>query len=95
MSTGSGNSPAWMMDPATKYGGAFLTEQNRRGGAAPEASVLVGSGGPGPSDARHVLSPHDPLFWVLAVGAAAVGFMYASTTVRVGPVTAGASVGKP
>jgi hypothetical protein len=93
MSTGAGgNTPAWMTSPASKYGGAFLSESNR---AAPEASALVGSGGPGASDARHVLSPHDPLVWVLGVAAVAVGFMYASTTVRVGPVTAGASVGKP
>jgi len=77
---------SWPASPAQKYGGSFLAGQ--------PASVLPASGGPSTSDSRHTLSPSDPLFWALVVGGLAVGFMYASTTVRVGPVRASVSAGK-
>lgn len=79
-------SNVWPMTPADKYGGSFLN-------GAGTGSVLPSSSGPSHSDSRHTLSPSDPLFWALVMGALAVGLMYASTTVRVGPVKASLSAG--
>lgn len=81
----------WLDNPAAKYGGSFI---GTAPGARPTDSVLPASGGPSSSDTNHPLSPDDPLFWVFVIAAVAVGFMYASTTVRVGPVSASVSAGK-
>lgn len=77
--------------PAEKYGGGFLTPQKATADrselpkvAAP--ATLRGSTSP--------LSPAGPLFWVGVIAAASVGLMAYSTSVRVGPVKAGLSVGK-
>jgi hypothetical protein len=82
---------SWPLGPAEKYGGSFIATSPQ---ARPSDSVLPSAGGPSVSDGNHPLSPNDPLFWVFVIGAVAVGFMYASTTVRVGPVKASVSAGK-
>jgi hypothetical protein len=81
----------WPQGPAEKYGASFIVTSPQ---ARPTDSVLPASGGPAVSDGNHVLSPSDPLFWVLVVGFVAIGAMYASTTVRVGPLSASVSAGK-
>lgn len=81
----------WPPSPAEKYGGSFIATSP---GPRPTDSVLPSTGGPSLADSRHALSPNDPLFWAFVVGAVAVGFMYASTTVRVGPLSASVSAGK-
>lgn len=87
MSTGSGGSTVPGMLPASmKYGASFLPPGS--------PSILSASGGPGVTDSRHFLSPQDPLLWVLGLAGLAVGLMFVSTTVRVGPVSAAVSAGK-
>lgn len=81
----------WPQSPAEKYGASFVS--NSPPPQSPTASVLPNAAGPSHADSRHVLSPSDPLFWALAVGGLAVGLMYASTTVRIGPVRASVSAG--
>ena len=75
---------------AGKYGGSFL--------GAPVANnqdtQLTAVAGPAPDDKTAFYSPQHPLFWLGAILAGAVGLAYFSTTVRVGPVEAAASVGK-
>lgn len=87
MSADTGWAPAAF---AGKYGGAFAGS-----GAAvtDDDSALPAVAGPSEDDDRNPLSPDGPLFWFAVLAAAAVGLMYASTTVRVGPVKASASVG--
>ena len=40
------------------------------------------------------MHPDNPLFWFAGIAAVAFGLMAASTTVRVGPIKGGLSVGK-
>lgn len=46
------------------------------------------------TEAKH-WHPDSPLFWVGVIALVAFGAAFASTSVRVGPVRANASVGKP
>lgn len=87
MSAETGWAPA---DYLSKYGGALA------GAVAPatsDDSALPAVAGPSEDDDRNPLSPQGPLFWFGVIAAAAVGLMYASTTVRVGPVKASVSAG--
>lgn len=76
--------------PAARYGGSLLGGQP----ASPLASELSTVRGPSESSDVFAFHPESPLFWFAAIAAAAVGLMYASTTVRVGPVKASVSAGK-
>jgi hypothetical protein len=74
--------------PASKYGAAFLTPNRTTADDTPLARAA------GPSaNITSRFSPHSPMFWVAGVLLGAVGLAAASTTVRVGPVKASASVG--
>lgn len=77
--------------PATKYGGAFMTPSSATRDDTPLAQVagpaLAAKGSASP------VHPNNPLFWVGVVLAGAFGLAAVSTTVRVGPVKASASVG--
>lgn len=75
--------------PAAKYGGALVTEQ----AATPSHTALTGVAGPTAGDDAKPWQPGHPVFWFGAIAAAAVGLMYASTTVRVGPIKASVSAG--
>ena len=78
--------------PAAKYGGAFTTP-NRA--ASTDETPLVQIAGPS-QQARGMDSlwhPNGPMLWVGVILAGAVGFAAWSTTVRVGPVKASASLG--
>lgn len=57
---------------------------------------IARSGGPGVHDVDHSrpTSPDHPLFWVAALGLVTFGVIFASTTVRIGPVKVAASAGK-
>ena len=83
------SSATWAVpSPQSKYGAAFLSPGNVTKDDTPLARVA------GPADAKHSdLSLHSPMFWVGVVLAGAVGLAALSTTVRVGPVKASASVG--
>lgn len=76
--------------PAARYGGSLLGSQP----ATPTATELTAVRGPAEADDTFAFHPTAPLFWFAAIAAAAVGLMYASTTVRVGPVSASVSAGK-
>lgn len=80
---------AWVApSAASKYGAAFLNHGSITRDDSPLASIA------GPADKNlPAYSPHSPMFWVAAVIAGAVGLAAVSTTVRVGPVRASASVG--
>lgn len=73
--------------PAAKYGGAFMEPAHTTNDNSPLAQVA------GPSTGLSRLSPRSPMFWVAGILLGAVGLAAASTTVRVGPVRASASVG--
>jgi hypothetical protein len=77
--------------PAAKYGGAFMTPN----AATKDDSPLVQVAGPAPAakGAHSLWHPNSPLAWVGIILAGAVGLAAFSTTVRVGPVKASASVG--
>lgn len=78
--------------PAAKYGGAFVASSNQ---TTKDDSPLVQVAGPTP-DSRGMHSvwhPNSPLMWAGLILAGAVGLAAVSTTVRVGPVKASASVG--
>lgn len=79
--------------PASKYGAAFMTPAPP---ATQDDSPLVQIAGPAPAakGAHSLWHPNSPLMWVGVILAGAVGLAAFSTTVRVGPVTASASVGK-
>jgi len=86
-------SPTWAVpSPASKYGAAFMTPN----AATKDNSPLVQIAGPAPAahGATSMWHPNSPLTWVGVVLAGAVGLAAFSTTVRVGPVRAGASVGR-
>jgi hypothetical protein len=77
--------------PASKYGASFMTPSP----ATKDDSPLTQVAGPAPQ-ARGQSSfwhPNSPLMWVGVVLAGAVGLAAVSTSVRVGPVRASASVG--
>lgn len=77
--------------PDTKYGGAFTRPQQ----ATRDESALPGIAGPAPKGGSNSpLSPSSPLFWAGVFVAASVGLMAYSTTVRVGPASVSASLGK-
>ena len=80
---------AWAVpSPETKYGAAFLNPGSTTRDNTPLAQVA------GPANkTTSRLSPGSPMFWVGALLLGAVGLAAASTTVRVGPVRASASVG--
>lgn len=83
---------AWAVpSPVTKYGGAFMTPASATRDDTPLAQVA----GPSPkaSGTDKLIHPNNPLFWVGIVLAGAVGLAAVSTTVRVGPLKASASVG--
>lgn len=82
-------SATWAVpSPESKYGAAFLTPGHTTHDDTPLARAA------GPAD-KHLpaTSMHSPMFWVAVVLAGAVGLAAVSTTVRVGPVKASASVG--
>lgn len=76
--------------PAARYGGSLLGAQP----ATSTVSELNTVRGPSESADVFAFHPSAPLFWFAAIAGAAVGLMYASTTVRVGPVSASVSAGK-
>jgi len=78
--------------PAAKYGGAFMTPGAP---ATRDDTPLVQIAGPAPeaTGMHSVWHPNSPLMWVGVILAGAVGLAAFSTTVRVGPVKASASVG--
>lgn len=77
--------------PDVKYGGGFIREQR----ASQNVTALPGVAGPSAAPAAvHPLHPSGPLFWAGLFVAASVGLMAYSTTVRVGPVSAGVTIGK-
>lgn len=83
-----------MWEPTThtmRYGGAMIS------GAPSHVAddQLARTTGPAPADVAHPLAPGSPLLVFMVIAGAAVGLMYASTTVRVGPVRASVSAGKP
>lgn len=77
--------------PASKYGAAFLDS----GGATKDNSPLVQIAGPAVAAKGNtsLWHPNSPLMWVGVLIAGAVGLAAWSTTVRVGPVKASASIG--
>jgi hypothetical protein len=77
--------------PAAKYGGSLAAPSTS---VSDTASPLPAVAGPSLSQVAPAWHPDSPLFWFGLIAAAAVGFAFASTTVRVGPVKAAASVGK-
>lgn len=81
---------SYFPDSAAKYGGAFLSH----GPATDIDSQLPAVAGPTAQHAAPVYHPSSGLFWFGAIAAAAVGLAYVSTTVRVGPASASASLGK-
>jgi len=76
--------------PASRYGGSLMAGAS----VSPIATELTAVRGPAERDDVPALHPSSPLFWFAVIAAAAVGLMYASTTVRVGPVKVSASAGK-
>lgn len=76
--------------PAVKYGGAQVSQQK----ATTDASPLPHMAGPPAGLSSSALSPSGPLFWVGVIAAASVGLMAYSTTVRVGPASVSAHLGK-
>jgi len=76
--------------PAAKYGGSLLSNQP----TSPVASELHVVHGASEESDVFPFHPDSPLFWFAVIAAAAVGLMYASTTVRVGPLQASVSAGK-
>jgi hypothetical protein len=87
MPTASWISPS----PAAKYGGAFAGAP----AATRDDSPLTQVAGPAPDGVGmgKLLHPNNPLFWVGAVLAGAIGLAAVSTTVRVGPARVKASIG--
>lgn len=83
-------SATWAVpSPQSKYGAAFLNPGHTTADDTPMARVA----GPADKDNTSALSVHSPMFWVAAVLAGAVGLAAVSTTVRVGPAKASASIG--
>jgi hypothetical protein len=85
-------SATWAVpSPASKYGGSFVTPNP----ATKDDSGLVQIAGPAPAakGMNSMWHPNSPLMWVGVALAGAVGLAAFSTTVRVGPIKAGASVG--
>lgn len=82
---------AYFPSSAQKYGGSLLTSSHP---ASDVDSQLPAVAGPSPQHAAPVYHPSSGLFWFGAIAAAAVGLAYVSTTVRVGPASASASLGK-
>lgn len=81
-------SATWAVpSPQSKYGAAFLTPH-----ATKDDTPLARVAGPADSHPP-AYSTHSPMFWVGVILAGAVGLAAFSTTVRVGPVKASASVG--
>lgn len=83
---------AWAVpSPASKYGGSFMTPSP----ATKDDTPLVQIAGPAPAakGQTSLWHPNSPLAWVGFILAGAVGLAAFSTTVRVGPVKASASVG--
>jgi hypothetical protein len=87
MATTSWISPS----PAAKYGGAFTAPPAATKDDTPLAQVA----GPAPAGAGvgQLLHPNNPLFWVGAILAGAIGLAAVSTTVRVGGAKVSASLG--
>lgn len=82
-------SATWAVpSPEAKYGAAFLNV----GSKTKDDTPLARAAGPADKDVSSA-SIHSPMFWVAVVLAGAVGLAAISTTVRVGPVRASASVG--
>lgn len=77
--------------PASKYGASFMTPAP----ATKDDSPLVQVAGPAPAakGSHSVWHPNSPLMWVGVIIAGAVGLAAFSTTVRVGPARASASIG--
>jgi len=76
--------------PANKYGGAQVSQQK----ATSDATALPSMAGPPAGASSSPLSPASPLFWIGVIAAASVGLMAYSTTVRVGPASVSAHLGK-
>jgi hypothetical protein len=85
-------SATWAVpSPASKYGASFMTPSP----ATNDDTPLVQIAGPAPAakGQNSLWHPNSPLAWVGIILAGAVGLAAFSTTVRVGPVKASASVG--
>jgi len=82
-------SATWVVpSPETKYGAAFLNP----GQTTRDDTPLARAAGPADKNVPD-FSAQSPMFWVAVILAGAVGLAAMSTTVRVGPVKASASVG--
>jgi hypothetical protein len=77
--------------PASRYGSTFLGGGTSQPG---QATALAAVAGPSDDDQTSPFHPDHPVFWLGVILAGAVGLAYFSTTVRVGPASASASVGK-
>jgi hypothetical protein len=85
-------SQTWAVpSPASKYGASFMTPN----AATKDDTPLVQIAGPTPAakGSHSLWHPNSPLMWVGVLIAGAVGLAAWSTTVRVGPVRASASLG--
>jgi hypothetical protein len=73
---------------AQKYGMHTLT-------LAPMSEPGSGaSNGAISGDVHKLLDPDNPMLWLLGIGAATLGLVAASTSLRVGPVRGSVTVGK-
>jgi hypothetical protein len=73
---------------ASKYGMHSLT-------LAPMSEPGSGaSNGAISGDVHKLLDPDNPMLWLLGIGAATLGLVAASTSLRVGPVRGSVTVGK-
>ena len=77
-------------DPLSFYGASPQAPTN--GGAAP-ASARMSVGSDDMGGLREMLNPHNPLFWLGAIAAVAVGFAGIAGSARVGPVKVAGAVG--
>jgi len=78
--------------PTTGHDRFGLNPGGRLSPAQSELNAVASPGDVGRQD--EPWSPSNPLFWVGALAAVTLGLAAVSTTVRVGPVKAGVSVGK-
>lgn len=84
---------AWATpSPGAKYGGSFLTDRVDPG---THNSGLQGVAGPPEGNHSRPWHPDNAMFWVAAVVLVVFGIGGASTSFRVGPAKASATVGKP
>lgn len=82
---------AFATSPSGKYGASFMPTSPAAPAADSQLPMIAGAAA---DDATSLVSPGHPIFWLGVILAGAVGLAYFSTTVRVGPVEAAASIGK-